>query len=105
MKWQKYFLIAFSVFTAIVVAYLTYIYKTTGVPFYRHNETYRIVHSDTLPSNENMEKNYTEPFKKYSLIDEEELSFSHHDTIAPPFNSDNRQPALEPVNTLPLREK
>ncbi len=106
MKWQKYFLIAFSIFTAVVVAYLTYIYKTTGVPFYRHNETYRIIHSDTISTQKNTERNYTEPFKKYSLIDDEdELNFPHSDSIVLPFDNDDNTSVPGAVNELPLKPR
>lgn len=81
MKWQKYFLIVFTLITTATVAYLTYIYRSTGVPFYRHNEVYDIVRSDTLSTDDPSIKNYTEPFKKYSLIDEEELNFTYSDTF------------------------
>lgn len=102
MQRQKYLLITFSILTALVVAYLTYIYRSTGVPFYRHNEVYQILQSDTIQGNDNQIRNYTQPFKKYSLIDDEdELNFSYPDSPGfSPLESDNsleRRSDFEPV--------
>lgn len=84
MKKWIYFGVGLLVIVSTVI-YLTYLYRSTGVPFYRHNETYRILQSDTLSQtpNSNENKNYTQPFKKYSLIgDEEELQLNYPDTFA-----------------------
>lgn len=98
MHKQKYLLLAFSVITILVVAYLTYIYRSTGVPFYRHNEVYDILQSDTFPETDTQIRNYTVPFKKYSLIgDEDELNFSYTDTMD--------FPSLDTENSLEIRDE
>lgn len=70
--YRKIIFILFSTAIVCIVGYLTYIYKSTGVPFYRHNEVYEIVHSDSSNGKEETIRNYTEPLKKYSLIDDED---------------------------------
>ena len=75
MKEKKPLLIVFTIMTAVIVGILTYINYSSGVPFYRHNETYRIVQSDSLESPINdSNRNYTIPFKKYSHISDEDLN-------------------------------
>lgn len=65
-----------------ILGYLTHIYKTTGVPFYRHNDVYEIVQSDTSTGKNEYEKNYTEPYKKYSIIGVDELEIDdYNDSI------------------------
>lgn len=79
---QKIIVAIFAVATILIVSYLTYLYKSTGVPFYRHNDVYNILQTDTTYDDTNQERNYTEPFKKYSLIeDEDELNRSYVDPL------------------------
>ncbi len=86
---------------AVAVGYLTHLNRSTGVPFYRHNETYRILQSDTLSQQENVEKNYTQPFKKYSLIDDEgELILNNTDTFEREPQDQNNSDGLTPKKLL-----
>src|SRR5690554_7424217 len=65
-------IIAVILIATAIVGYLTHINKSTGVPIHRHNEVYNILKDDTIPPNTEVSKNYTQPFKKYSLIENEE---------------------------------
>lgn len=79
---HKIILFICIVVTTFIVAYNTYINRTTGVPVSRHNEVYEIINSDTFNDPSHQEKNYTQPFKKYSLIDDDdELNRSYVEPI------------------------
>lgn len=81
---HKVIVIIFTLATILIVGYLTYLYRSTGVPFYRHNDVYQILNSDNNTDSVDLQKNYTEPFKKYSLIeDEDELNRSYVDPDIP----------------------
>ena len=65
-----------------IVAYLTRLGKKTGVPFYRHNEVYEIIKSNDSIEDDDSSRNYTKPFRKYSLIDnEDELNQNYVDPL------------------------
>lgn len=79
------------------MGYLTLVYKTTGVPFHRHNDVYEIIQSDSTTSETNLEKNYTEPYKKYSVIGTDELEEDDYkDSVV--FSKDENKPILLPKN-------
>ncbi len=96
---KKYTLIIaiVSIVLIVVLGYLTFLYKTTGVPFYRHNDVYQIVQSDSIKKETNLEKNYTEPYKKYNTIGVDELEKDDYkDSVV--FSKEQNKPILLPKN-------
>lgn len=84
---HKILLIICTIATILIVGYLTYIYRSTGVPFYRHNDVYEILKTDSSSEKLDLNNNYTEPFKKYSLIDDEDELNRSYIAPEPPDNS------------------
>lgn len=85
-------LIIAIILIATIVVYLTHLNRSTGVPIHRHNEIYNILKSDTLSTNIDGPKNYTQPFKKYSLIDDEdEINVSLPDSLSIIIQNSNNQ--------------
>lgn len=79
----------------VILGYLTHINKSTGVPFYRHNDVYQIVQSDTISKGSNLDKNYTEPYKKYNTIGVDDLEIDDYkDSVV--FSKDENKPILLP---------
>jgi hypothetical protein len=94
---KRYTLIISIVFIVLIgiLGYLTHIYKSTGVPFYRHNDVYEIVQMDTIIKGNGFEKNYTEPYKKYSIIGVDELEIDDYkDSIV--FSKEEKRAILLP---------
>lgn len=94
---KRYTLIISIVFIVLIgiLGYLTHIYKSTGVPFYRHNDVYEIVQTDTIIKGNGFEKNYTEPYKKYSIIGVDELEIDDYkDSIV--FSKEEKRAILLP---------
>jgi hypothetical protein len=99
---KRYTLIISIVFIALIgiLGYLTHIYKSTGVPFYRHNDVYEIVQTDTIIKGNGLDKNYTEPYKKYSIIGVDELEIDDYkDSIV--FSKEEKRAILLPKDENP----
>ena len=82
----------------VVLGYLTHLNKTSGVPFYRHNDVYEILKSDSISTNNDFEKNYTEPQKKYSIIGVDDLGMDNYKDSIVISKKDNK------VHLLPKNE-
>ncbi|MCO5249278.1 MAG: hypothetical protein M9887_10065 [Chitinophagales bacterium] len=80
-KYKIIIVVLVAIVTFATVAYLTRLFRKTGVPFYRHNEVYEIIKSSETEFDDSI-RNYTQPFKKYGLIeDDDELNHPYIDPL------------------------
>ncbi|MCO5233086.1 MAG: hypothetical protein LC105_03655 [Chitinophagales bacterium] len=98
MKNYKSLIVGFFLIAIIfIIGYLTYIYRTTGVPFYRHDAVYEIIQSDSNIHTDTLNKNYTEPFKKYGIIGVEEIEQDDYSEVVVPRKVESNELPILPI--------